>query len=409
MTGSATSGLERLSGGVTAPTGFRAAGAAGGIRQRERADVALLVADSPCAAAGVFTRNLVAAAPVLLSREAVADGRLQAVVVNSGNANACTGAAGLTAARATQAATAATLGLDAGLVAVSSTGVIGVELPVERVVAGMTAAAAALSADGGAAAAEAIMTTDTFAKEAAFAVRAGGPTYVVGGMAKGSGMIRPDMATMLGFVTTDAPLTAEACDALLRTVTAETFNRVTVDGDTSTNDMVLLLANGAAGGERIGPGDRRLEAVAAAATAVCFELARMIACDGEGATTLVDIVVRGAVSDEDAMLAAFTIAESPLVKTAVFGRDPNWGRVAMAVGRSGARVDQDRLEIVLAGVPAMRDGTALPGFDEAAASAAMDSDEVTIEVDLHLGHGRATVWTCDLSYDYVRINAEYRT
>ncbi len=327
--------LTPAEGGVTAPAGFRAAGVAAGIRKSGRSDVALLAADVPCAAAGVFTRNKVAAAPVTLTRQAVADGTLQAVAVNAGNANACTGAQGMADAAAMAASTAQTLGIDAALVGVCSTGVIGVPLPLELVQAGVAAAALQLSAEGGAFAAEAIMTTDTFAKEAAVTVRAQGVTYTVGGMAKGSGMIKPDMATMLGFLTTDAQLTPAACDAALRMACDVSFNRVTVDGDTSTNDSVVLMASGLAGGEPIDVCDARFAPLAAAVERVATELARMIARDGEGATTLVTVNVRGAASDEDARLAAFTIAESPLVKTAVFGRDPNWGRVAMAAGRVG--------------------------------------------------------------------------
>lgn len=400
--------LTPQAGGVTAAAGFRAAGAMAGVRRTGGLDVALLVADSPCAAAGVFTRNKVVAAPVVLSREAVADGMLQAIAVNAGNANACTGAQGMTDARAMQAATAEALGIAPGLVGVASTGVIGASFPLGLVEAGISDAAVELSADGADAAAEAIMTTDTFAKQAAFSVTVDGVTFTAGGMAKGSGMIRPDMATMLAFLTTDAPLNAEACRVVLRGAVRATFERVTVDGDTSTNDSVYLLASGAAGGGPIGSDDPRLAPVAAAIEAVAAELARMIARDGEGATTLVTVTVRGAVTDEDARLAAFAISESPLVKTAVFGRDPNWGRVAMAAGKSGAALDQDRLEIRLADVLACRDGAAVE-FEEAAVSAAMDTAEVGIDVDLHLGDGEATVWTCDLSYDYVRINAEYRT
>lgn len=396
-------------GGVTAARGFSASGVAAGIRNGGAGkDVALIVADRPSAAAGVFTTNKVAAAPVVVSRETLVPGVLQAIVVNAGNANACTGWRGLEDARAMQAATAEALGVFTELVAVASTGVIGVRLPLGLVESGISDAAAELDTNGGASAAEAIMTTDTFAKECAVRVVVGEHTWTVGGMAKGSGMIRPNMATMLGFITTDAPLTATAAEEVLRAAVGRTFNRVTVDGDTSTNDMVLLMANGAAGGESVEVGDPRLEPVAAALETVAAELARMIARDGEGATTFVEVTVTGAASDSDAELAAFTIAESPLVKTAVFGRDPNWGRVAMALGRSGAQVDPDRFEIAVAGVLTCADGQAVD-FDETAASAAMDAPGVVIAVDMHVGDGEATVWTCDLSYDYIRINAEYRT
>jgi glutamate N-acetyltransferase/amino-acid N-acetyltransferase len=227
-------------------------------------------------------------------------------------------------------------------------------------------------------------------------------------MAKGSGMIQPNMATMLAFLTTDAPLTSEGCDAALRSAVATTFNRITVDSDTSTNDMCLLMASGAAGGEPIGPGSAAFADVAAAVRHVCTELARMIARDGEGATKLIDVVVRGAASEADAEAAAFSIANSPLFKTAVFGGDANWGRVAMAVGKSAAEVDPDRLEIVFAGVTTCVDGTGLE-FDEDAATAALARDHVEVLVDLHLGQAEATVWTCDLTYEYVRINGDYRS
>jgi glutamate N-acetyltransferase/amino-acid N-acetyltransferase len=291
---------------------------------------------------------------------------------------------------------------------VASTGVIGVRMPIDAALAGIESAACALVTPSAESAAEAIMTTDTFAKQAAVTFAAGGRTYTVGGMAKGSGMIQPNMATMLAFLTTDAPLTSEGCDAALRSAVATTFNRITVDSDTSTNDMCLLMASGAAGGEPIGPGSAAFADVAAAVRHVCTELARMIARDGEGATKLIDVVVRGAASEADAEAAAFSIANSPLFKTAVFGGDANWGRVAMAVGKSAAEVDPDRLEIVFAGVTTCVDGTGLE-FDEDAATAALARDHVEVLVDLHLGQAEATVWTCDLTYEYVRINGDYRS
>jgi glutamate N-acetyltransferase/amino-acid N-acetyltransferase len=236
----------------------------------------------------------------------------------------------------------------------------------------------------------------------------GGVTYTVGGMAKGSGMIQPNMATMLAFVTTDAPLTSEACAAALTAATRRTFNRITVDSDTSTNDMCLLMASGAAPGAPIGPSDPAFPTVAAAVHHVCGELARMIVRDGEGASKFIEVTVRGAVSEEDAETAALSVANSPLFKTAVFGRDANWGRVAMAVGKSGASVDPDRLEIVFAGITTCVDGTGL-AFDEEAAAAALAERDIEVVVDLHLGDASATVWTCDLTYEYVRINGDYRS
>jgi glutamate N-acetyltransferase/amino-acid N-acetyltransferase len=252
------------------------------------------------------------------------------------------------------------------------------------------------------------MTTDTFPKQIAVSLDVEGRTVTVGGMAKGSGMIAPNMATMLAVVTTDAPLTPDACDAALRSACATTFNRVTVDSDTSTNDTLVLMATGEAGGDEIGADGAAYTRVAEAVRVVCAELARMIARDGEGATKLVSVTVTGALSEADAECVAFSIADSPLVKTALFGNDANWGRVAMAVGKSRARVDPDRLGIVFAGIPVCRSGEAVP-FDEDEAFAALDSDEVVIEVDLGLGEHRATVLTCDLSHEYVRINGEYRS
>jgi len=252
------------------------------------------------------------------------------------------------------------------------------------------------------------MTTDTFPKELAVTFAVGGERYSVGGAAKGSGMIQPNMATMLAFVTTDAPLNAAACDAALRAAVSRTFNRITVDSDTSTNDMCALMASGEAHGEPIMLDDVRYPAVATAIEHVCAELARMVVRDGEGATKLIDVSVTGAATEIDAEVAAFAIANSPLVKTAVFGADANWGRVAMAIGKSGATVDPDRVRITFAGVLACEGGTAI-AFDEEAAAAALGADEITIEVDLGLGSGEATVLTCDLTYDYVRINGEYRS
>jgi glutamate N-acetyltransferase/amino-acid N-acetyltransferase len=400
--------LTPLEGGVTAPLGFRAGAFAAGIKKAGRPDVALLVADHEVPAAAVYTTNTVAAAPVVLSRAHTAHGQIRAAVINSGNANACTGERGLADAHAMAAAVGGALGCPADAVVVASTGVIGVPLPLDTVLAGISGAAALLAADGGPSAAEAIRTTDTFAKQCAVEVCVEGDTYRVGGMAKGSGMIQPNMATMLAFVTTDAPLTTGACDAVLRSATSRTFNRITVDSDTSTNDMCLLLASGAAGGEPIGAHGDRFEAVAVAVHHVCGELARMIVRDGEGATKFVEVTVRGAATEADAERAAFAIANSPLCKTAIFGGDANWGRVAMAIGKSGARVDPGAFDVVFAGIPTCMAGAAI-GFDEEAAAAALARPDVDVLVDLHVGEAAATVWTCDLSYEYVRINGEYRS
>lgn len=397
-----------VDGGVTAPAGFTAAGVSAGIKRSGKRDLCVIAAASACPAAGVFTQSSAAAPPVLLSREHLAGGALRAVVVNAGNANAMTGITGVEHARTMAVRTAAAIGCATDQVAVCSTGVIGVPLPVERVTAGIDAAVGTLAADGGDDAAFAILTTDTVVKQAAVCVEVDGRSFTVGGMAKGSGMIQPNMATMLAFITTDAPLSSQACDTLLRAAVAQSFNRITVDSDTSTNDSCILMASGAEGGPMLEEGTAAYRAVAAGLAEVATELAKMVVRDGEGATKFVTVDVRGARSEHDAEVAAFSIANSPLVKTALFGEDANWGRVAGALGKSSATVDQSRIEIALAGITMCRDGVAI-GFDEVEAASALAAREVTIEVDLHIGDGEATVWTCDFSYDYVRINGDYRS
>ena len=395
-------------GGVTAPAGFLAAGVSAGLKRSGKRDVCVIATTAPCSAAGVFTTSATAAPPVLVSREHLSAGTLRAVVVNAGNANACTGGPGMADARTMADAAAAALGCAAGEIAVCSTGVIGVPLPIERVTSGIVAAVEALDSGSDDDAAEAIMTTDTFPKQLAVTVSAEGRTFTIGGMAKGSGMIQPNMATMLAFITTDAPLSPNACDAMLRSAVARSFNRITVDSDTSTNDTCILMASGVEGGAALVPGSAPYEAVAAAIAEVATALAQMVVRDGEGATKFVTITVRGAASERDAELAAFAIANSPLMKCALFGEDANWGRVAMALGKSGAHIDPAAFEIVFAGIVMCRNGTAT-GFDEEEAARALSEPEVEILVDLHVGEGEATVWTCDLSYDYVRINGDYRS
>lgn len=403
-------GSVACEGGVAAPTGFMCAGVSAGIKRTGRKDVALLVGETAFPAAAVFTMNSMAAAPIQVSREHIASGLIRAVVVNSGNANACTGPEGEEDARAMAEVCARALDCRPEEVIVASTGVIGVPLPMDAVLSGIEDAAASLASTSGAAqdAAEAIMTTDTFAKQVAAFVEVGGTRYHVGGMAKGSGMIMPNMATMLAFVTTDAPLSSTACDAALRSAVDLTFNRISVDSDTSTNDMCLLMASGAAGGEVIEPGTDSFARVSACVVGVCEELAKMIVRDGEGATKFVTVTVRHAASVADAECAARSIANSPLVKTALFGGDANWGRVVAAVGKSGAKVDPRLIAVDFAGITVCKDGTGFL-FDEAVAAAALALPDVEILVDLGLGDGEATVWTCDLSYEYVRINGDYRT
>ena len=385
---------------VTAPNGFVASGVHCGIR-RTRRDLALLRSLVPATGGGMFTANRVQAAPVVVSKEHLEVAAPQAVVVNSGVANAATGPRGELDARASAAEAARLLELDAEEVLVLSTGVIGARLPLHNVLAGLGEAAAALAPDGGRAAAEAILTTDTCTKEAV----ARGPGFTVGGMAKGSGMIHPNLATMLAVLTTDYPLERGEALAFLRPSVEASFNAISVDGECSTNDAVVLLANGAAGVTRTQRTDR---AFADAVAKVCAELAAHIVADGEGTTYLAEISVTGAASSAEAKAVARRIATSPLVKTALFGRDANWGRILAAAGSAPynggyAHVDPDRITLDLAGVRVLADGAPQDAQPELA------GNSCTIDLDLGLGDGSARYLTSDLSYDYVRINAEYRS
>ena len=399
-------------GHITTPAGWRAATWACGIKYQERDDLALVVSDRPCSAAAVFTTNQVKAAPVrydqaLLARNAAG---LRALVVNAGNANACTGADGAAAALAMARAAETALDLPVDTVFIMSTGTIGVPMPTAKLVSGITSAAAHLDATNGLAVARAIMTTDTKPKHAALRVALpSGATFTLGGMAKGAGMIHPNMATLLSAVTTDAAISPGALDAALRYAVALSFNCISIDGDTSTNDTLLVLANGAAGNPLIEDLDTPDGAAfCAGLTTLCQRLAQAVVRDGEGATRFVTITVRGARDDADAKLAAMTIARSPLVKTALYGADPNWGRVLCAIGYSGATVDPERVVLLFGGMRVLEGGLPLP-FDEQAASALLNVPEVTIDADLGLGDGVTTVWTCDLGPEYITINAEYRT
>ena len=399
---------EPIGGGVAAPAGFRASGVACGIKANGRRDLAVIASDRPASAAAVFTTNLAQAAPVLVSREHIAQsgGRTRGIVVNSGCANACTGADGLLHAREMARLAAGGLGIDPSEVFVASTGVIGVKLKMDRVTAGVADAVRSLSPDGGAAAAEAIMTTDPFPKEAAFDVHADAGTFRIGGMAKGSGMIEPLMATMLGFVTLDAAVDPGLLQRALRAAVDDTFNAITVDGECSTHDCVCAIANGASG-VRVGEDD--YASLVDALRTVCEPLAIAIVRGGEGAKKLVTVNVRGARSNEDARRAARAIANSPLVKTAVHGADPNWGRLVAVMGRSGAEFSLDRAAVRIGGIELFENGTP---HDERAPEAAayLQGSDIQIEVDLGAGGGgRSRMWTCDLSADYVKINAEYRT
>jgi glutamate N-acetyltransferase/amino-acid N-acetyltransferase len=392
--------------GVTAAKGFSAAGVACGIKESGAEDLALVFSDRPCTAAGVFTTNQVKAAPVLLSQARVASGRAQAVLVSSGNANACTGEQGRLDAEETVALAARELGIDAGLVLVASTGYIGHRLPMDALRAGIPAARAALSPDGGSRAARAIMTTDTRAKELALEMELGGSTVRLGGMAKGAAMIRPSLATMICVITTDADIGARELDLALRWAVDRSFNCITIDGDMSTNDTVLALANGASGAQVLKEEDRRK--FERALDFVTARLARAIVADGEGATKTIQVQVSGAPEYEQARHIAMAIANSPLVKTAIYGGDPNWGRVMAAAGAAGVEFDPRRADLSLAGIPMVGAGAPLP-FDEARAGEALRQREIVIRLDLHGGPQSATVWTCDLTEEYIRVNAHSRT
>ncbi len=394
-------------GAITAPRGFRAAGVAAGIKP-EGLDLALLAADWGCAAAAVFTTSRAQAAPVLVSREHIASGRARAVVVNAGCANAGTGEQGLADARQMAAFTAQLIGCRPAEVVVASTGVIGAHLPMEKVEAGIGKAASALSRDGGAEAARAILTTDTYAKEVVVEFRLNGDTARIGAMAKGAGMVAPNMATLLAFFTTDAAVDPRMLKRALREAVDESLNRVTVDGDTSTNDMAVILASGALPVKAILEEGREFDAFRAALIEASRRVARLIVRDGEGATRMAEVRVEGARVESEADRIARTVAESPLVKTALHGGDPNWGRVLAAVGRAGVDIDMSRVDIWLGDVWVAEGGHAR-GYDEEAARRALLEDPVRIRVGLNAGRAGGWIWTCDLSRGYVDINAHYRS
>jgi glutamate N-acetyltransferase/amino-acid N-acetyltransferase len=407
------SDIDTSSGALTRVAGFRAAGVACGLKQSGQPDLALVVCDRPASAAGVFTTNAFRAAPVVYDAALLARApAVRGVVINAGNANACTGEQGLRDAERMARLTENELALPPDSVLVMSTGVIGHLMPLGKVEQGIRDAVRLLSPTGGADAARAIITTDLVTKEAYVRLQAGGGTIGIGGMAKGSGMIHPALArlhaTMLAVIVTDARISTPALQAALEAAVDVSFNRISVDGDTSTNDTVLVLASGAAGDGDITAGSNDFTAFQSGLTGVCVSLARQIARDGEGATRLVEITVRGATSVADAERAAKTVATSPLVKTAIFGADPNWGRILAAVGRSGAQVEPARAGLWLGSLQLVAQG--MPrAFNREDARAILKQPEVGITVDLGLGAGQATVWTCDLSYKYVEINAEYHT
>jgi len=395
--------MKTITGGtITSPKGFLAGATRAGIKTSGGFDIGILYSEVSCVAAGLFTTNRIKAAPVIWCQEHIAGGKAQAIVANAGCANACTGERGLEDAAEMASLAAKRLGIARQDVLVASTGVIGEPLPIGLIGANMENVA--LSKEGGHELAQAIMTTDTHAKEVA--ITAGGGEFTIGGIAKGSGMIHPNLGTLLCFLATDAAIDAHSLEKALREAVDVSFNMVTVDGDTSPNDMVLILANGMAGS--INEGTKDAEDFQAVLTEVCTYLARRIAGDGEGATRLIEVTVDGALTVADARLAARTIAGSPLVKTAVHGCDPNWGRIVAALGRSGAEIDGARIDLFMNNIHLVEGGSPHP-FDEEEVRVVMGGAEVPIRVCLNLGDCAATAWGCDLSAEYVTINSEYTT
>ena len=403
--------IRFIKGGVASAKGFRAAGVAAGIKYEGRNDVALIVADSPCPAAAVFTTNLVAAAPVVYDRKIAAGGMAQAILANSGCANACTGAQGLKDAELSALVTAAELGIDPKHVMVASTGVIGRPLPVDRLLDGMKKAKASLGRTfaHGLAAEKAVMTTDTKPKQACVRTVVGGKRVTIGGMSKGSGMIEPNMATMLGFITTDAAISPSMLKRALLLAISRSFNNLVVDGDESTNDSVFLMASGLAGNAEIRKSGEDFRRFADALTELCVSLARQMAADGEGATKFVTVTVKGARNAADAARAARAVAKSPLVKTSWFGKDPNWGRVLAAVGYSGAQVVDMKTTVSYDKVWAFDRGKVADADQLEKLARVMEKESFEVVVDLGIGKASASIYTCDFSLDYVHINADYTT
>ncbi len=407
--------MKIIEGGVTAAQGFEAAGIEAAIKYQNRKDMAMVYSRTPCRAAGVFTSNVVKAAPVLWDKEIVENApSVQAVIVNSGIANACTGRQGYDCCRQTAEKTAQLMGISPDAVLVASTGVIGNQIPVEKLLAGVEklAAARAATKEAGTLAAEAIMTTDTVSKQAAVQVELGGRTVTVGGMCKGSGMIHPNMCTMLAFVTTDAAISKELLQEALREDVADTFNMVSVDGDTSTNDTLVVLANGLAGNPEITCKNEDYDKFREALNYINTTLAKKMAGDGEGATALFEAKVIHAATREEARILSKSVIGSSLCKAAIFGHDANFGRFLCALGYSGVQFDPEKIELYFQNaeksILIYRDGSAVE-YSEEEATQVLASPEVTVLVDMHMGDAEAAAWGCDLSYEYVKINADYRS
>ncbi len=407
--------MKKIDGGVTAPQGFLAAGLNAGIKNNIKKDMAMVYSKVPCAAAGVFTRNVVKAAPVKWDKQIVDNSAyVQAVVVNSGIANACTGTEGFGYCRATAEKAAEMLHIPADAVTVASTGVIGKQLPIDKIKAGVEALVPALgeTREHAALAAEAIMTTDTRSKEVAYEIEIGGKRVVVAGMCKGSGMIHPDMCTMLCFVTTDAAISHKMLQEALSKDVVDTFNMISVDGDTSTNDTVLVLANGLAGNEMITAESADYNRFCAALHEVMVELSKKIAGDGEGCTCLFEGKVIGAETKAQARTIAKAVVCSSLTKAAIFGHDANWGRILCAMGYSGAQFDPEQVDIWFessAGKLKIVENGVSTGYSEEFATEILSKEVVTAIMDLKMGEAEATAWGCDLTYEYVKINGDYRS
>jgi len=407
--------MKQIDGGVTAAKGFKAASTAAGIKYKDRKDMAMIYSEVPCKAAGTFTTNIVKAAPVKWDKVVVENSTCaQEVVVNAGIANACTGEEGLRYCMETAEAASESLSIPVSSVLVASTGVIGKQLPMDRIVAGVKAMVPALdgSQESGTAAAIAIMTTDTVKKEVAVQFEAGGKTITMGGMCKGSGMIHPDMCTMLSFVTTDAAISKELLQEALREDIKDTYNMISVDGDTSTNDTVLLLANGMAGNEEIQTKNEDYEAFCMALNFINEVLAKKMAGDGEGCTALFEVKIVGAETKEQAVTLSKSVITSSLTKAAIFGHDANWGRILCAMGYSGAVFDPEKVDLYFESAAGklkiIENGVAL-SYSEEEATRILSEPEVTATADIKLGEATATAWGCDLTFDYVKINADYRS
>lgn len=407
--------MKMIDGGVTAAKGFLSASAAAGIKYKDRTDMAMIYSEEPCVAAGTFTTNLVKAAPVKWDQQVVYHcGKAQAVVINAGIANACTGEEGLGYCKATAEAAAEVLKIPSDQVLVASTGVIGMQLPIDRIVAGVKMMAPALdgSIESGTRSAQAIMTTDTRKKEVAVQVELGGKTVTIGGMCKGSGMIHPNMCTMLGFVTTDACISGKLLQQALSEDVKDTYNMVSIDGDTSTNDTVLLLANGMAGNPEITEENEDYQAFKEALHIINETLAKKIAGDGEGCTALFEVKIIGAATKEQAVTLSKSVITSNLTKAAIFGHDANWGRILCAMGYSGAQFDPEKVDLFFesaAGKMQIIENGVAVDYSEEEATKILSQPEVTAIADIKMGDASATAWGCDLTFDYVKINADYRS